>query len=165
MLLPAGRASLPKVARPVRVGHNCCTAADAAQLYCHLKKGDILLKMRKFIYLFVLKNFKTVSGVHFGQLSCPLKNLQGNCVQAVFQKIQAYPGQDLNPRIWDLEQSTLTTRLQQVANWPVNGLKTGFCGKQNWNKNSLGTIGLIWMSSFLSQFNLLNCLGFLVCNK
>ena len=36
----------------------------------------------------------------------PIENLQGNYVPAVFQKIQPYPGRDLNPGSWGLEHST-----------------------------------------------------------
>ena len=41
-----------------------------------------------------------LSCVPFGQLSCPFKNLQGNCVPAVFQKIHAtilWPEFELKP--------------------------------------------------------------------
>ena len=57
-----------------------------------------------------------LSEVPFGQLSCPLKNQQGNCLPGVLQKIQPYPGPDLNPGCWGLEHRALITRLQRLGN-------------------------------------------------
>ena len=40
----------------------------------------------------------------------PIENLQGNCVPAALQKIQPYPGRDLNPEPRGLEHSTFPCR-------------------------------------------------------
>ena len=71
--------------------------ASMQNCICCVKHINIL-SIYLSIYTFYWKGcgsnrHSTLSGVPFGQRSCPWKNLQGSLVPAVFQKIQPYPGQ------------------------------------------------------------------------
>ena len=63
------------------------------------------------MYIFLLQ--ESVNGA-FWPTFLPIEHLQGNCLPAVFQKIQTYTGRNLNPGPWGLEHSALNINMSIV---------------------------------------------------
>ena len=55
---------------------------------------DQCLHSTRLITTCVVEKGQLWSGLPFSQLSCPLKNRQGNCVLTLLKKSNIYPGQD-----------------------------------------------------------------------
>ena len=86
----------------------CMTRGESSPRYILARKSMLLRDCGS-------NEHNTLSWSAFQPTFLPIENLQGNCMLAVFQKIQPYPGWDLNTGPWSFEYSALTTRLQQLA--------------------------------------------------